>query len=201
MRIVEDSDDYHIMEDIIGDPRTVMVSLTMRPFMAVRSLTSWRTVVCFETTDNEITDIGESLCDECPGHNIGPDNNESPNDNETTDNNESADDNNENPEDDNTDESEENPDDNNESADENPNGDDENPKEMGTKRAVCVDSSDSDNEEANDGSDIEEDNDGNEGDNEGSDDDGNEGDNEGSDDDDRDIEDCRNTLKTLTGSP
>ncbi|KAM8895506.1 testis-specific Y-encoded-like protein 2 isoform 1-T1 [Lycaon pictus] len=200
--ILEDSDDYHVMEDIISETSDSDGITDNETIHDIKISDFMETTDCFETTDNEITDISESLCDsESPDHNETTDN-ESPDDSETTDNNESSDDsentdnsqssenpddNNENPED-NTDDNEENTDDN----DENPDGDDENPKgDNYGSNGNNQDSSDSDNEGDNEGSD-DEDNDGNEGDNEGSDDDGNEGDNEGSDDDDRDIEDYKN---------
>uniref|UniRef100_M3YE05 Testis-specific Y-encoded-like protein 2 n=1 Tax=Mustela putorius furo TaxID=9669 RepID=M3YE05_MUSPF len=195
--ILEDSDDYHLMEDIISETSDSDGITDNETIHDIKISDFMETTDCFETTDNEITDISECLCDsESPDHNESPDSettdNESPDDSETTDNNESSDNTDDNEE--NPDDNEENTDDNNENpdGDENPDGGDENPKggnhgSSGNNQ----DSSDSDNEGDNEGSD-DEDNDGNEGDNEGSDDDGNEGDSEGSDDDDRDIEDYKN---------
>ncbi|KAK2503169.1 hypothetical protein MC885_014593 [Smutsia gigantea] len=168
--IMEDSDDYHLMEDIISETSDSDGITDNETIHDIKISDFMETTDCFETTDNEITDINESLCDsENPDFIETTNNKESPDDNETTDN-ESADENIESPED-----SKENPDDNGENADS-----DENPKGGNHgSNDNDQDSSDSDNE----------------GDNEGSDDDGNEGDNEGSDDDDGDIEDYENVIE------
>ncbi|KAM8753156.1 testis-specific Y-encoded-like protein 2 [Rhynchonycteris naso] len=142
--IMEDFDDYQIMEDIIGETSDSDVITDNETIYDVKISDFMETTDCFETTDNEITDIGESLCD-----------NESPGHNETTDNNESADDS-----DDNTDGDNKNPKGcsfNNilDMCDSDNDGDNE-----------ASDDDDDSNEGDNEGSD-----DGNEGDNEGSDDD------------------------------
>lgn len=179
--IMEDSDDYQLMEDIISETSDSDGITDNETIHDIKISDFMETTDCFETTDNEITDINENLCDTENPDFIETTDNESPDDNETTDN-ESADENIENPEDskENTEANSENPEDNNtDNNGENADGD-ENPK--GGNRGNNdndQDSSDSDNE----------------GDNEGSDDDGNEGDNEGSDDDDGDIEDYENVIE------
>ncbi|XP_053436163.1 testis-specific Y-encoded-like protein 2 [Nycticebus coucang] len=187
--IVEDAYDYYAVEDIfseISDIDETIHDIKISDFM--------ETTDYFETTDNEITDINENICDsESPDQNEVLDNKATDNestDDETADNNESASNNSENPKanNKNTDDNK-NPDNKNEHAD----GDSKNLRGNQGSSDNNQDSSDSDNE-GDEGSD-DEDNDGNEGDNEGSDDDGNEGDNEGSDDDDRDIEYYENNIE------
>ncbi|KAM9180791.1 testis-specific Y-encoded-like protein 2 isoform 2-T2 [Dugong dugon] len=219
--ILEDSDDYQAVKDIINETSDSDATSDNETIYDIKISDFMETTDYFETTDNEITDISESLCDsESPDHNESPndettDNNDSADDDETTNNesandespsnnSENSDDNSENPEDNNkNDNDNENPNNNNESLDDNDenadgncnknlNGNDESP-EGGNQNndGNNQGSGDSDNEGDVEGSD-DEDNDGNEGDNEGS-DDGNEGDNEGSDDDDNgDIEGYEN---------
>uniref|UniRef100_A0A9L0RI48 TSPY like 2 n=1 Tax=Equus caballus TaxID=9796 RepID=A0A9L0RI48_HORSE len=216
--IVEDSDDYHAMEDIISETSDSDGITDSETIHDIKISDFMETTDCFETTDNEITDISESLCDsESPDHNESPDNetinnSESPDDNETTDNNEStddettdnnesADDNNENPDDnnENSNDNSENPEDNNntddneentDDSDKNADGDNKNPNGDDENPKGGNHGSNGNNQDSSDSD--------NEGDNEGSDyedNDGNEGDNEGSDDDDRDIEDYRNNIE------
>ncbi|XP_066213172.1 testis-specific Y-encoded-like protein 2 isoform X2 [Saccopteryx leptura] len=81
MVIMEDFDDYQIMKEIIGETSDSDVITDNDTLYDVKISDFMETTDCFETTDNEITDIGESLFDnEIPGHH------------ETTYNNESADD-------------------------------------------------------------------------------------------------------------
>ncbi|XP_060039505.1 testis-specific Y-encoded-like protein 2 isoform X1 [Erinaceus europaeus] len=209
--ILEDYDDYHIMEDIVSDTSDSDIITDFETINDVKISDFMETTDCFETTDNELTDINETFCDnDSPNYNENPniettDTSESPDDNDAIANNESSDDSenghdteylfagnnsSENPES-NTNNNEENPNDSEKNSDyyENADSGNENPK--GDINDSNPDSSDSDNEGTEDSDD--EDND----DNEGSDDDGNEGDNEGSDDDDddRDIEDYHNNIE------
>ncbi|XP_049728700.1 testis-specific Y-encoded-like protein 2 [Elephas maximus indicus] len=216
--ILEDSDNYQAVKDIISETSDSDSTSDNETLYDIKISDFMETTDYFETTDNEITDISESLCDsESPDHNESPDsettdNNESTNnettDNENTDNIESANDespsnNSENPENNNKNVNDnENPANNNESpynndenadgnSDKNLSGDDESSEGSNqSNNGNNQGSSDSDNEGDIEGSD-DENNDGNEGDSEGS-DDGNEGDNEGSDDDDEDIEGYEN---------
>uniref|UniRef100_G3TLE1 TSPY like 2 n=1 Tax=Loxodonta africana TaxID=9785 RepID=G3TLE1_LOXAF len=153
--ILEDSDNYQAVKDIISETSDSDSTSDNETLYDIKISDFMETTDYFETTDNEITDISESLCDsESPDHNESPDsettdNNESTNsettDNENTDNIESANDespsnNSENPENNNKNVNDnENPANNNESpynndenadgnSDKNLSGDDESPE-------------------------------------------------------------------------
>lgn len=185
MVIMEDAHDHYAIEDIVSELSEIdeltdneaIHDIKISDFMETTDYDY------FETTDNEVTDVNEPLCDsENPDPSEGY--------NKIADNKgsiaTSPDDNSDDPEEKNSYDSE---DSNSEKAD----GDNKTLESDNQQVTSIQDSSDSDN--GDEGSDDEDD-DGNEGDNEGSDDDDDEGDNEDSDDD-RDIKYYKNVTEVF----
>ncbi|EHB06450.1 Testis-specific Y-encoded-like protein 2, partial [Heterocephalus glaber] len=183
MLIMEDAYDHYAMEDILSEISDIDQTADNETIHDVKISDFMETTDYFESSDNEITDVNESLCDR-----KSPDYNERPSNvitaTESADDNESPDNNSENPEDNNKYTYDNEYPNNNPGGDNNSLGDGNQGSSGNNQDSIESDSGDeSSDDEGNDGS---------EGDNEGSDDDGNEGDNEGSDDDDRDIEYYKN---------
>ncbi|XP_006096180.1 testis-specific Y-encoded-like protein 2 isoform X1 [Myotis lucifugus] len=84
--IMDDFDDYQLMQDIIGETSDSDFITDNETVHDIKISDFMETTDCFETTDNEITDFSESFCDSESVYDC-----ESPDRHLTTENNDSAD--------------------------------------------------------------------------------------------------------------